>query len=33
MTETARELFLRHGVTTINEIAASTSGLDALGPG
>jgi predicted amidohydrolase YtcJ len=31
MTETARELFLRHGVTTINEIAASTSGLDALG--
>jgi predicted amidohydrolase YtcJ len=31
MSETARELFLRHGVTTINEIAASTSGLDALG--
>src|ERR1700727_507750 len=31
MTETARELFLRHGVTTINEIAARTSGLDALG--
>jgi predicted amidohydrolase YtcJ len=31
MTETARELFLRHGVTTISEIAASTSGLDALG--
>ena len=30
MTEIAREL-LRHGVTTINEIAASTSGLDALG--
>jgi len=31
MTETARELFLRHGVTTISEIGASTSGLDALG--
>ena len=30
MTETARELFMRHGVTTISEIAASTSGLAAL---
>lgn len=30
MSETARELFLRHGITTINEIAASTTGLDAL---
>ena len=30
MTETARELFLRHGITTINEIAASANGLAAL---
>jgi predicted amidohydrolase YtcJ len=30
MTETVRELFVRHGITTINEIAASTSGLAAL---
>lgn len=30
MTETARELFLRHGITTIHEIAASASGLAAL---
>lgn len=30
MTETVRELFLRHGVTTINEIAASRNGLTAL---
>jgi predicted amidohydrolase YtcJ len=30
MTETVRELFLRHGVTTINEIAASGNGLAAL---
>ena len=30
MAETTRELFLRHGITTISEIAASTSGLAAL---
>jgi predicted amidohydrolase YtcJ len=30
MTETVRELFLRHGITTINEIAASGNGLAAL---
>jgi predicted amidohydrolase YtcJ len=30
MAETTSELFLRHGITTISEIAASTSGLAAL---
>ena len=30
LTETAQELFLRHGVTTINEIAASRTGLGVL---
>ncbi len=30
MAETARELYLRHGITTINEIAASGNGLAAL---
>lgn len=30
MTETVRELFVRHGITTINEITASAPGLAAL---
>ena len=30
LAETARELYLRHGVTTVHEVAASTSGMWAL---